>query len=295
MSAIRHLPDEDRPEGGKAANQCKEAIQSAYEQRLSELEEEEVQSQITEEAVDVTLTGRRPQKTEGHPIPETEQDLIGILTSMGFEVADGPEIETDFYNFEALNFPPDHPARDMQDTFKLEDGRLLRTHTSPVQIRTMLAYEPPIRIIAPGRTFRCDDDVTHSPVFHQVEGLLVDEEVTFADLKGTIHHFVRECFGEETDVRFRSSYFPFTEPSAEVDIGCIFCEAGCRVCSETGWLELMGAGMVDPNVFEASGVDPERYSGFAFGMGTERVAMLKRGIDDIRLFYRNDMRFLRRA
>lgn len=293
MSAIRHLPDEDRPEGGKAANQCKSAIEQAYEQRLEALEERQLQQQLDQEAVDVTLPGRRPQKTAGHPVAETQRELVDILTEMGFEVADGPEIETDFYNFEALNFPPDHPARDMQDTFKLEDGRVLRTHTSPVQIRTMLAYEPPIRIIAPGRTFRCDDDVTHSPVFHQVEGLLVDEEVTFAQLKGTLHHFARECFGEGTDVRFRSSYFPFTEPSAEVDIGCIFCDgAGCRVCSDTGWLELLGAGMVDPNVFEASGIDPERYSGYAFGMGTERVAMLKRGIDDIRLFFENDVRFL---
>lgn len=291
--AIGELPDADKPEAGRTANEVKEAVQEAYEARLGEIQELELQRQIERESVDVTLPGRRPQDASPHPITEVLEDLTDIFGAMGFEVAVGPEIETDFYNFEALNFPKDHPARDMQDTFKMADGRLLRTHTSPVQIRTMQAYQPPIRIISPGRVFRCDADLTHSPVFHQVEGLLVDERVTFSDLKGTLTHFARETFGEETAVRFRPSYFPFTEPSAEVDIGCFFCEQeGCRVCSDTGWLEILGAGMVDPNVFEAAGVDPDVYTGFAFGMGVERIAMLKRGIGDIRLLYENDLRFL---
>lgn len=293
MGVLRDLPNEDKPQAGRAANAAKEGIQEAYEARLEELEAEQLRRQIAEEAVDVTLPAREVPTRNAHPIAEMQQELTDIFVDMGYEVAEGPEIEEDFYNFEALNFPKDHPARDMQDTFKMTDERLLRTHTSPVQIRTMLAYEPPINIIAPGRVFRCDSDVTHSPVFHQIEGLLVDRDVTFSDLKGTLIHFVEETFGEETAVRFRPSYFPFTEPSAEVDIGCIFCDgAGCRVCGDSGWLEILGAGMVDPNVFEASGVDPDEYTGFAFGLGVERIAMLKYEIDDIRLFYENDVRFL---
>lgn len=293
MGIIGELPDEDKPEAGRAANEAKGRVQEAYETKLDELEQLRLQEQIEEESVDVTLPAREPSTCSPHPIREVESDLIDVFTAMGFEVAEGPEIETDFYNFEALNFPEDHPARDMQDTFKTTDGRLLRTHTSPVQIRTMLAYEPPIRIISPGRVYRCDDDLTHSPVFHQVEGLLVDTDVAMTELKGTLRRFAEETFGDETDVRFRPSFFPFTEPSAEMDIGCLFCEgSGCRVCSDTGWLEILGAGMVDPAVFEKSDIDPERYTGFAFGLGVERIAMLKREIDDIRHFFDNDLRFL---
>jgi phenylalanyl-tRNA synthetase alpha chain len=294
MGVLRELPSEDKPVGGRAANACKEGIQEAYEQRLEALEAEKLRRQIAEEAVDVTLPARRPAPASAHPVTRTMRELTDVFVDMGFGVADGPEVEEDFYNFEALNFPKDHPARDMQDTFKMVDGRVLRTHTTPLQVRSLLAYEPPVRLVAPGRVYRCDSDLTHSPVFHQVDGFLVDRDITFADLKGTLNHFAEEVFGEETDVRFRPSYFPFTEPSAEVDIGCIFCEgAGCRVCGDTGWLEILGAGMVDPNVFESVGVDPAVYSGFAFGMGVERVAMLKYGIDDIRLLYDNDVRFLR--
>ena len=294
MKLIRELPNEDKPTAGKASNRAKNAIEQAYEERIEQLDREQLERRLASERIDVTLPARTPPVKGGHPLREVNRELVAIFTEMGFEVAEGPEIETDFHNFEALNFPPDHPARDMQDTFVLEDDRVLRTHTSPVQIRTMLAYEPPVRVISPGRVYRCDADVTHSPVFHQVEGLLVDEDVTFADLKGTLHHFVERAFGPGTPLRFRPSYFPFTEPSAEVDIGCIFCEgAGCRVCSKTGWLEILGAGMVDPNVFEAVGVDPDKYTGFAFGVGVERIGMLKLGINDIRLLFENDLRFLR--
>ncbi|MGM0556227.1 MAG: phenylalanine--tRNA ligase subunit alpha [Myxococcota bacterium] len=294
MSVIRDLPNEDKPRAGKASNQAKSRIEGAYEARLNAIEERELQRQLEAEAVDVTLPARDLPIRGANPLRNVERELLDIFSEMGFEVARGPEIEEDFYNFEALNFPPDHPARDMQDTFLLEDGRVLRTHTSPVQIRTMLSYEPPVRIVAPGRVYRCDSDVTHSPVFHQIEGLLVDENVTFANLKATLHTFVERYYGEGTPIRFRPSYFPFTEPSAEVDIGCIFCEgSGCRVCGHTGWLEILGAGMVDPNVFEASDVDPDKYTGFAFGLGVERIGMLKLGVDDIRLFFENDLRFLR--
>jgi len=290
---IGSLTDDQKPEAGRTANRVESAVQEAYRQRLEAIRREQLERRLEREAVDVTLPGRAPEAPAPHPISEVAEQLTDIFGAMGFEVAGGPEIETDFYNFEALNFPKDHPARDMQDTFQLEDGRLLRTHTSPVQIRTMEAYDPPIRIIAPGRVYRCDADLTHSPVFHQIEGLLVDRGVTFADLKGTLTYFARETFGDETPVRFRPSYFPFTEPSAEVDIGCLFCDAdGCRVCEETGWLEILGSGMVDPNVFEKADIDSEEYTGFAFGMGVERIAMLKRGIGDIRLFYDNDLRFL---
>ncbi len=293
MTVLRELPNEDKPVAGQAINQAKQAIQGAFDARLKELAQRELERKMREETLDVTLPGRKPEVSLGHPLRQVENELIAIFEEMGFAVAEGPEIETDYFNFEALNFPPDHPARDMQDTFMLTDGRLLRTHTSPVQVRTMQAYELPIQIISPGRVYRCDSDLTHSPVFHQIEGLLIDEEVSMADLKGTLTEFAQRCFGEGTQIRFRPSYFPFTEPSAEVDVECIFCHGdGCRVCSDTGWLEILGSGMVDPNVFEASGIDPERYSGFAFGLGVERIAMLTRGIGDIRRFFENDQRFL---
>ncbi|TXD39253.1 phenylalanine--tRNA ligase subunit alpha [Lujinxingia vulgaris] len=293
MKVLRDLPHEARRVAGQASNACKTAIEEAFESRMRALANEELERKMREEAVDITLPSRPLHASMGHPLRQIEQELIGIFEEMGFEVAEGPEIESDYFNFEALNFPPDHPARDMQDTFMLDDQRLLRTHTSPVQVRTMQAYELPVRVISPGRVYRCDSDITHSPVFHQIEGLLIDEHVTFGDLKGTLQLFAERCFGEGTPIRLRPSFFPFTEPSAEVDVGCIFCRSqGCRVCSHTGWLEILGSGMVDPNVLEASGIDPQRYSGFAFGLGVERVAMLKLGVNDIRLFYENDLRFL---
>ncbi|AWV88338.1 phenylalanine--tRNA ligase subunit alpha [Bradymonas sediminis] len=293
MKLIRELPNDEKRLAGQASNLAKKTIQDAYDARNDMLDARELARQLAAETIDVTLPARTPAVRSGHPLIEVQQELISIFSDMGFEVAEGPEIEEDFYNFEALNFPADHPARDMQDTFMLDDGRLLRTHTSPVQVRTMLAYGTPVRVISPGRVYRCDADVTHSPVFHQVEGLLVDENITFADLKGTLSHFAERVFGPGTPLRFRPSFFPFTEPSAEVDIGCIFCEgSGCRICSHTGWLEILGSGMVDPNVFTSVGVDPEKYSGFAFGMGVERIAMLKLGVNDIRMFFDNDLRFL---
>lgn len=283
MQLLRDLPPEGKREVGQASNGAKRSIEAAYEARVAALAAAELERQLAAERQDVTLPGRSRGLSDGHPVRIVEQDLIHIFTDMGYEVADGPEIEEDYYNFEALNFPPDHPARDMQDTFLLDDGRLLRTHTSPVQIRTMLAYGPPVRVISPGRVYRCDHDVTHSPVFHQVEGLLVDEGITFRDLRGTLEHFLERCFGSNVKVRFRPSFFPFTEPSAEVDIGGVFGDS---------WMEILGCGMVDPNVLEEVGIDPDRYSGFAFGLGVERVAMLRYGIDDIRLLYGNDLRFL---
>lgn len=294
MSVMQEIPNEEKPRAGRAINDRKSAIETAFEKRLEELAQRRLERQIEEERVDVTLPGRPTGAGMGHPLRQVEQRLIGIFDDLGYEVAEGPEIESDYYNFEALNFPPDHPARDMQDTFALTDGRLLRTHTSPVQIRTMEAYELPIRIISPGRVYRCDSDLTHSPVFHQIEGLLVDEGISMAHLKGTLTTFARRCFGSDIGTRFRPSFFPFTEPSVEVDVECIFCHGdGCRVCSDTGWLEVLGAGMVDPNVFESAGVDPDRYSGFAFGLGVERIAMLQQGVSDIRRFYENDQGFLR--
>lgn len=295
LRVIGDLPDADRPKAGRVSNRCKETIEQAYEQRQQTLRERALREKLQREAIDVTLPARRSPARQGHPLRQVQLQLVETFADFGFEIAEEREVETDFYNFGALNFPPDHPARDMQDTFVVEgDGDyLLRTHTSPVQIRTMLAYSPPIQIISPGRVYRCDDDVTHSPVFHQIEGLHVDEHITFTDLKGILEAFSRRTFGQDTPVRFRPSYFPFTEPSAEVDIGCILCDSeGCRVCSHTGWLEILGAGMVDPNVFEAVDIDPDTYSGFAFGLGVERIAMLKYGIDDIRLFFQNDVRFL---
>jgi phenylalanyl-tRNA synthetase alpha chain len=293
MGVLRDLPNDQRPAAGQISNHSKGAIEQAFQQKMQALAAHELAQKLASEAIDVTLPARKPALNRSHPLVQTEQELIALFAEMGFAVAEGPEIEKDYYNFEALNFPHDHPARDMQDTFMVEGDSLLRTHTSPVQIRTMLAYKPPVQIIAPGRVYRVDDDPTHSPVFHQIEGLLVDVGITFADLKGTLRHFIDRCFGPQTPMRLRPSFFPFTEPSAEVDIGCIFCaQKGCRVCSQTGWLEILGSGMVDPNVFKSSGIDPERYTGFAFGLGVERIAMLKYRINDIRLLFQNDLRFL---
>ncbi len=267
------------------------------EARLKELEffyiDDEKRKQDALSKIDITMPGKTPLLGKKHPITQTFEEIIRIFTSLGFSVAEGPDIEQEYYNFEALNIPKDHPARDMQDTFYVKPGVVLRTHTSPVQIRTMESQLPPVKIIAPGSVYRCDNDISHTPMFHQVEGLMVDKRIRFSDLKGVLSIFVHEIFGENTPLRFRPSYFPFTEPSAEVDIGCVICQGdGCRVCKETGWLEILGSGMVHPQVLRTVGYDPEEVTGFAFGMGVERIAMLKFGIDDIRQFYYNDIRFL---
>jgi phenylalanyl-tRNA synthetase alpha chain len=293
MRDVSNLPPDQRPEAGKVVNEVKRALAEALEQRHNRLEAESRTRQIAGGRVDITLPGRTAPLGRRHPLMQVLQEIEDIFLSMGFAVALGPEIENDFNNFAALNFPDEHPARDMQDTFYLGGGWLLRTHTSPVQIRTMLAAPPPLAIIAPGRVYRADADVTHSPQFHQVEGLLVDRRITLGDLKGVLQAFAHRMFGAQYRVRFRPSFFPFTEPSAEVDIGCVICGgSGCRVCGSTGWLEILGAGMVHPAVFENVGYDSEKWTGFAFGMGVERIAMLKFGIGDIRLFFENDMRFL---
>jgi phenylalanyl-tRNA synthetase alpha chain len=273
------------------------SLKALTEVRLQELEalyfDDEKRKQDTLSRIDITMPGKVPILGKKHPITQTFEEIIRIFTSLGFSVAEGPDIELEYYNFEALNIPKDHPARDMQDTFYVKPGIVLRTHTSPVQIRTMESQLPPVKIIAPGSVYRCDNDISHTPMFHQVEGLLVDKRVRFSDLKGILSIFIHEIFGANTPLRFRPSYFPFTEPSAEVDIGCVICEGdGCRVCKETGWLEILGSGMVHPQVLRNVGYDPEEVTGFAFGMGVERIAMLKFGIDDIRQFYYNDIRFL---
>lgn len=295
-SLLRNLGGVDpaqRPVIGKMVNQLKNELEQVLAQRETELVAKEQTQKLAAESLDITLPGRQPQRGTYHPLTITLNNIKRIFVSMGYQVVEGPEIETDYYNFEALNIPKDHPARDMQDTFYINQEFLLRSQTSPVQIRTMEKQEPPVRIIAPGKVYRSDADVTHSPMFHQVEGLLIDEGITFADLKGTLQVFAKKMFGADTKTRFRPSYFPFTEPSAEVDVSCIICKGkGCRVCSRTGWLEILGCGMVDPRVLTKVGYDTEKVSGFAFGMGIDRVAMLKYGINDIRLFFENDQSFL---
>lgn len=287
---ISNLPEPDRPGAGKEANQVKRILERALSEAAARVERG---SAAGPEGIDVSLPGRPAPTGALHPITQITRQICNIFRPLGFEVAEGPEVETDYYNFEALNFPFDHPARDMQDTFFVSDKVVLRTHTSPLQIRTMEKYRPPLRIVMPGKVFRCDSDLTHTPMFHQVEGLMVDERVSFGDLKGILTVFVHRMFDEKTGLRFRPSFFPFTEPSAEVDIQCVMCRgSGCRVCSQTGWLEVLGSGMVHPALFENVGYEPGRYTGFAFGMGVERIAMLKYGIDDIRKFFENDMRFL---
>ncbi len=294
MKGMGGLPAEQRPAFGAFANQVKERLEARFDGRLAELRALELQRRLSAERLDVTLPGRRSRRGSRHPITQVTEELVGIFAGLGFGVAEGPEVERDFYNFEALNIPRDHPARDMQDTFYVSDDVVLRTHTSPVQIRTMLKQAPPVRIVAPGTVYRRDSDITHSPMFHQIEGFLVDRKVTFGDLKGILTTFINAYFGTGTGVRFRPSFFPFTEPSAEVDIQCVICGGGgCRVCKQSGWLEILGSGMIDPEVFKAVGYDPDVYTGFAFGMGIERIAMLKYGVNDLRLFYENDLRFLR--
>ncbi len=291
LKQIAALPAEERPEAGKLANLLKTHLTNRFEEtkeRLLSRQEEKASF------FDVTLPGRKPLRGHLHPLTQVQQEICGIFGRMGFKVVDGPEVELDYYNFEALNMPKDHPARDMQDTFYVSDNVILRTHTSPMEVRVMESQSPPVRIIAPGKVYRRDSDVSHTPMFHQVEGLLVDKGITFGDLKGTLTSFVHQMFGRDTALRFRPSFFPFTEPSAEVDIRCVICRGkGCRTCSNTGWLEILGSGMNDPEIYKFVDYDPEVYSGFAFGMGIERVAMLKYGIDDIQLFFKNDMRFLR--
>jgi phenylalanyl-tRNA synthetase alpha chain len=293
LDALRLLDREEKKVFGKEIN----SLKAITEGRLRELEsfyiEDEKRKQDDLSSIDITMPGKIPVIGKKHPITQTFEEIIRIFSSLGFSVAEGPDIELEYYNFEALNIPKDHPARDMQDTFYIKPGIVLRTHTSPVQIRTMESQLPPVKIIAPGSVYRCDNDISHTPMFHQVEGLMVDKRVRFSDLKGILTIFVHEIFGENTPLRFRPSYFPFTEPSAEVDIGCVICDGnGCRVCKETGWLEILGSGMVHPQVLRIVGYDPEEVTGFAFGMGVERIAMLKFGIDDIRQFYYNDIRFL---
>jgi phenylalanyl-tRNA synthetase alpha chain len=287
---ISELPAEQRPAAGKQANQRKNLLEKACKAATQKLE---TAGKVAAAGIDVSLPGRPAPSGSLHPITQINQRICDIFTQMGFDIAEGPEVELDYYNFEALNFPKDHPARDMQDTFFVSDDIVLRTHTSPLQIRTMEKQQPPVRIIMPGKVYRCDSDLTHTPMFHQVEGLLVDENVSFGDLKGTLTAFVHQMFDEQTSLRFRPGFFPFTEPSAEVDILCVMCRGkGCRVCSRTGWLEILGSGMVHPALYENVGYDADRYTGFAFGMGVDRIAMLKYGIDDIRKFFENDVRFL---
>jgi phenylalanyl-tRNA synthetase alpha chain len=296
LKTVASLDIEDRRRVGAAANEARGKLEAAFDARLSGIRENERRAREGAERIDVTLPGRTIGVGHRHPVSRTMADIISIFQRLGFSVRGGPEIEKDYYNFEALNIPKDHPARDMQDTFyigKPGADLVLRTHTSPIQIRTMEATPPPVRIIAPGAVYRCDSDVTHSPMFHQVEGFAVDESITMADLKGLLTEFCRMMFGPDLPLRFRPSFFPFTEPSAEVDIRCVICGGtGCRVCKDTGWLEILGCGMIDPAVFGFVGYDPEKYTGFAFGMGVERIAMLRHGINDIRLLFENDIRFL---
>jgi phenylalanyl-tRNA synthetase alpha chain len=293
LRKLGSVTSEERPVLGQLANEIKESLSNKIDKALDRVALATKDSKLLKERIDVTLPGRRVSGGHLHPITQVSSQICSIFSDLGFSIAEGPEIETDYYNFEALNIPKEHPARDMQDTFYISENVLLRTHTSPVQIRVMKSRRPPVRIIAPGKVYRPDADVTHSPMFHQIEGLLVDKGVTFGDLKGILTFFLKQVFGEEIELRFRPSFFPFTEPSAEIDIRCVMCDgSGCRVCSQSGWLEILGSGMVDPEVFLAVGYDPEEYTGFAFGLGVERIAMIKYGINDIRLFYENDHRFL---
>jgi len=294
MREMGKLPKEEKPGFGKEVNRAKEAFEQAYSQREETLKNQALLEKVGKEAVDVSLPGPQVASGSKHPIHLVMDEAVSILSRLGYTVRTGPQIEKDWYNFEALNIPPDHPARDMQDTFYIDNDHVLRTHTSPIQIHTLLSEKPPFRALAPGSVFRKDSDVSHSPNFHQIEGLLVDHKVSMGDLKGTIAFVLRELFGSSVKVRFRPSFFPFTEPSAEFDCSCPMCSSkGCRLCKFTGWIEIGGSGLVNPRVFEAVKLDPKQWQGFAFGFGIERMAMIKYGIDDIRLFNENDLRFLR--
>lgn len=294
LKTLGKMDADARKVQGPMINQAKQFVQQAIEARRTELEVEALNARLQAEAIDVTLPGRQMTPMGGlHPVTQTIDRIQTLLAQLGFEVAEGPEIETEYYNFEALNIPETHPARAMHDTFYLEDGQVLRTHTSPVQIRTMQNSQPPLQIIAPGRVYRCDSDVTHTPMFHQVEGLWIDQSVNFSHLMGTLDAFLKAFFEQDLPTRYRPSYFPFTEPSAEVDIQCVMCDgAGCRICSHTGWLEVLGCGMVHPTVLEHGHIDPDTFNGYAFGMGVERLAMLRYKVNDLRLFFENDLRFL---
>lgn len=293
MKELGNIDPEQRKSVGQVINTAKNSFQDAMDSRKATLEAIELQARLASECVDVTLPGRGQTIAGLHPVTITLRRIAKIFASVGFNVAEGPEIEDDYHNFGALNIPEHHPARAMHDTFYFDAHTVLRTHTSPVQIRVMESEQPPLKVIAPGRVYRCDSDLTHTPMFHQVEGFLVDTNVSFADLKGVVFEFLRAFFEKDIQVRFRPSYFPFTEPSAEVDIECVMCDGkGCRVCSHTGWLEVMGCGMIHPEVFKSVDIDNERYSGFAFGMGVERLAMLRYGINDLRMFFENDLKFL---
>ncbi len=292
MRQLGTVSAEDRPRVGQLANSIKAEIEKLFEDKQQALKDA-VGGTTVQTGPDLTLPGRYPAAGKLHPVTQVMRETCAIFENLGFSVAEGPDIELDYYNFEALNIPAHHPARDMHDTFYVSDSVLLRTHTSPMQARIMEVQDPPLRVIAPGKVYRCDSDITHTPMFHQVEGFLVDKNISFADLKGVLTIFTQKMFKKDLPLRFRPSFFPFTEPSAEVDIACVMCDgAGCRVCKKTGWLEILGSGMIDPEVFKMVGYDPAVYSGFAFGLGIERIAMLKYGIDDIRLFYENDQRFL---
>ena len=296
MKSLKDLSAEDRPKVGQAVNSAREVIEGYLNTKTEELKAAVLAAKIESERIDITLPGRQPITGHEHPLHKIRREMEQAFLHMGFSIVEGPEIEDDYYNFQCLNFPDDHPARDMQDTFYITEKFLLRTQTSPVQARTMQACEPdtPIRMIAPGTVYRNDYDATHSPMFHQVEGLVLGENISLADLKGTLETFCKEMFGGSVEIRLRPSYFPFTEPSAEVDISCVICGGkGCRVCKNSGWLEILGSGMVHPNVLRMSGYDPDKINGYAFGMGVERIAMLKYGIDDLRLFFENDLRFIR--
>ncbi len=293
MKELGSLDPEQRKSVGQVINTAKNAFQEALDNRKQTLESEQLQARLASECIDVTLPGRGQNTAGLHPVTITLRRIAKIFASVGFNVVEGPEIEDDYHNFGALNIPEHHPARAMHDTFYFDAHTVLRTHTSPVQIRVMESEKPPLKVIAPGRVYRCDSDLTHTPMFHQVEGFLVDTDVSFADLKGVVFEFLRAFFEKDIQVRFRPSYFPFTEPSAEVDIECVMCDGkGCRVCSHTGWLEVMGCGMIHPEVFKSVNIDNEHYSGFAFGMGVERLAMLRYGINDLRMFFENDLKFL---
>ncbi len=294
LKGLGKLSAEERPAAGQRINDAKTSIHAALEMRRIRLEQATLEHELAKGALDVTLPGRGQEAGSLHPVTRTRLRIEQIFSQAGFQVASGPEVEDDFHNFEALNIPKNHPARAMHDTFYFPDGRLLRTHTSPVQIRSMRAQPPPLAVIAPGRVYRNDSDMTHSPMFHQVEGIAIGENISFANLKAMLHTFVERFFEQPLGMRLRPSYFPFTEPSAEVDIECVFCHGkGCRVCKQTGWLEILGCGMIHPNVLAAAGIDSERWQGYAFGMGIERLAMLRYGVDDLRLFFENDLQFLK--
>jgi phenylalanyl-tRNA synthetase alpha chain len=294
LKGLGKLSAAERPAAGQRINDAKLQLQTALEMRRVRLEQAALEQELAQGTIDVTLPGRGQEAGSLHPVTRTRLRIERIFAQAGFQIASGPEVEDDFHNFEALNIPKNHPARAMHDTFYFPDGRLLRTHTSPVQIRSMRAQRPPLAVIAPGRVYRCDSDMTHTPMFHQVEGIVVGESVSFANLKAMLHTFVERFFEQPLGMRLRPSYFPFTEPSAEVDIECVFCHGkGCRVCKQTGWLEILGCGMIHPNVLAAAGIDSQRWQGYAFGMGIERLTMLRYGVDDLRMFFENDLQFLK--